>query len=276
LSRWTQKFEIKPGTWIFVPTQETRELGEAIKSKIEGLWRPPSYYAHFAVGGHVAALKEHLQNKLFIRADIRHFFNQITRNRISRNLRLLFNSHLLAHEVACESTVRNPSINGGAYVLPFGFVQSPIIASFCLYKSALGKYLYHIRGQGFTVSVYMDDIIISTNHSIEKAQETLLQLKKKALRSRLEINPEKTFGPESRIEVFNINLENCGLEVTDNRLQDFIEKLALARSDYEIGGVLGYVKTVNEAQYHSLAHILEISQETVTPPPNPQNPSGSF
>ena len=81
-----------------------------------------------------------------------------------------------------ESTVVWPNHTPKAYILPYGFVQSVIIASFCLHKSALGRYLNKLGGSGFKVSVYMDDIIVSTSLPIEQAEAALEELKSKATR----------------------------------------------------------------------------------------------
>src|SRR3546814_11290010 len=52
-------FALKPGTRVYIPTDEGRERGEAIKSQIEALWTPPANYFHLQQGGHVAAVREH-------------------------------------------------------------------------------------------------------------------------------------------------------------------------------------------------------------------------
>jgi hypothetical protein len=77
-------------------------------------------------------------------------------------------------------------------------VQSDFIASFCLHKSVLGRYLNKLEGSGFKVSVYMEDIIVSTSLPIEQAEAALEELKSKATRSRLKMNPAKTIGPVDR------------------------------------------------------------------------------
>ena len=49
-------------------------------------------------------------------------------------------------------------------MLPFGFIQSAILASICLDKSSLGIFLKRIkRDKSLSLSVYMDDILISSN-----------------------------------------------------------------------------------------------------------------
>jgi hypothetical protein len=48
-----------------------------------------------------------------------------------------------------------------SFVLPFGFVQSPLMAGLCLANSKLGATLARLAKK-FTVTVYVDDIVIST------------------------------------------------------------------------------------------------------------------
>ena len=128
-SQWSHKFEIKPGRWVFVPDKAAIVRGYEIKNKISSVWKAPYYYAHFKNGGHVAALKRHLGNDLFIRADIKQFFNQVNRSKVTRALKSFTRNYLESRDIACESTVRKPDGAANEFILPFGFVQSPIIAS---------------------------------------------------------------------------------------------------------------------------------------------------
>jgi hypothetical protein len=155
--RWLHKFELKPGCWVFVPDDETIERGREIKREIEAHWAVPPYYSHLNPGGHVEALRKHLGSNLFIRADINKFFNKISQTRVTRNLKKILGSYKLARQIAVESVVRLPNSSEKTFILPFGFVQSAIIASLCLRNSALGNYLEDLSCNGFSVSVYMDD-----------------------------------------------------------------------------------------------------------------------
>jgi hypothetical protein len=137
--KWSSKFELKnpgSGKWVFVPTAETVALGKQIKKAIEDCWTPPSYFFHLREGGHVEALKSHLGNSSFVRMDVANFFGSINRSRITRCLKSKV-GYPKAREWANASTVKQP---GGAegYIVPFGFVQSQILASLCLSESALG------------------------------------------------------------------------------------------------------------------------------------------
>ena len=63
---------------------------------------------------------------------------------------------------ANDSTVKHPADKNRA-MLPYGFVQSPTLASLALFDSRLGGYLEQLKKIKYVVvSVYMDDIIVST------------------------------------------------------------------------------------------------------------------
>ena len=242
--KWVSRFEIKSGSWVFVPTDETIRTGNAVKQKIEKVWTPPYYYYHLQNGGHVSALRSHINGNCFVRQDIKSFFSSITRNRITRNLKDLI-GYRDALDVACISTVRDPNSENRRLILPFGFVQSTIIASLCLYKSRLGRLLQILnRDPGITVSVYVDDIVISTK-SNEVANDVLERVLDASERSRFVINQDKGEGPADKITAFNIELSKDSLVVTQQRLQKFIADYYSAASDNQKTGISGYLASIN-------------------------------
>lgn len=203
--KWTSKFKIKEYSWVFVPTDETVENGISIKKTIEDKWQPPQYFYHLASGGHIKALHQHLNNKYFIHLDIKDFFGSINRSRITRCIKGIA-PYERAREIAIESTVRHPEFPTPKYILPFGFVQSPIIASLCLSKSALGRHLHRLsKRKEFDVSIYMDDIILSCNFP-EDLNEQLVLLEAAAIKSGLPLNKKKQEGPDTGITAFNIHI----------------------------------------------------------------------
>lgn len=230
-----------------MPTEASLILGRQIKSNLESKWRPPHFYAHLKAGGHVAALKSHLGNKYFIRADIKNFFNSINRTRVTRELKLLLGRYEDSRDTANASTVSNPE-NRRESILPFGFVQSPIIASLCLCNSALGNYLNKLDKRGFTVSVYMDDIIISTTQHIEIAESVFDDLIQKADRSNFSFNPKKTIGPVESITAFNVNLSSTNLEITNERFRAFKDTFNSSPNINVQEGIRSYIGTISHEQ----------------------------
>src|SRR5258706_9167 len=88
--KWSSRFELKPGKWVFVPTPNSVSLGRDIKSAIEGHWSRPPHFYHLRRGGHVAAIRAHLNSAAFLCLDIQDFFGSIRRSRIARCLKSRF------------------------------------------------------------------------------------------------------------------------------------------------------------------------------------------
>lgn len=244
IPKWASRFEIKPGAWVFVPNEETIKAGQEIKQNLEVRWKPPSNYYHLLSGGHVDALRAHAENSWFVHLDIKDFFGSINRSRITRCLKNLF-GYEKARGIANASTVIHPS--RGDFILPFGFVQSPLIASICLYKSALGSRLQGLRKEGLTVSVYVDDLILSSKDP-HVTHEGLAAVKHAAERSGFRLNPDKEEGPAEKITAFNIDLSAKHLAIAPERLISFVEAFQKAESSHQQLGILGYVASVSPAQ----------------------------
>lgn len=245
--KWSSRFELKPGRWVFVPTLEAIALGKQIKKRLESAWTPPSYYFHLRKGGHVAALKSHMDHSSFLHVDIQDFFGNINRTRVTRCLKLIV-GYKLARDWATASTVAHPAVNT-CTIVPYGFVQSQIIAALCLSESALGTCLDKIRrNDAVAVSVYVDDIIVST--SDPQLCITLFDLLKVAAsRARFTLTEQ---APSSQITAFNIELSRNLLLVGRARLQEFSAALAKATTDAQRKGILKYVASVNASQSSAL------------------------
>lgn len=243
--KYISKFQLKESVWVFVPTADCMQKGSEIKSAIGKRWKPPKNYYHLRRGGHVEALKSHLNHSSFIHLDIQNFFGSINKTRVTRCLKEIF-SYSIAREMANCSTVVHP--NERKFILPFGFVQSPIIASFCLDKSALGAYLRKLQKiKGITVSVYVDDIVLSTNDQ-SFFTEIHSEIKIAADRAGFHLNENKEEGPSDIITAFNIELSNDSMMITAQRLNELRDSFNNAESEHKRQGILGYVMSVNEEQ----------------------------
>jgi hypothetical protein len=246
-SRWTEKFEIKPGCWVFVPSSETYETGRLIKSWIERRWSAPKHFFHLQKGGHVAALRSHINNEFFAHLDLKQFFNSINRSRITRALKPLV-GYSQARKIAYESTVLLPNSEEKTYVLPFGFVQSPIVASICLHKSALGRKISELnRQKEIEISVYVDDIIISATEPLI-LQRAFEEVKAAVDRASLSLNADKEEGPAKKITAFNIELSPRALSIEEQRLQEFIKEYKNSENYNQLAGIIGYVESINKSQ----------------------------
>lgn len=249
--RWTTKFEIKPGAWVFVPSPDSITNGREIKSAIESRWKPPQNYYHLRNGGHVAALMSHRNSSCFIQSDIKDFFGSINKSRVTRCLKRFF-SYKEARRMAVESTVKHPNHTPIKFYLPFGFVQSPIIASLCLFDSSLGRYLNRLaREKDIVVSIYMDDITISLKDE-DMAGEILYKVEDQANKSRFILNKTKEGGPAPKITAFNINLSHKNLEIEDRRMAKFIRDYLGSSNPNQQEGYERYINSVNPDQVKQL------------------------
>ncbi len=141
---WLNRFELKAGRWVYVPTPEARASGAEIKRQIEKEWSPPDYYLHLQKGGHIAALRSHIGNNIFLKADVQNFFGSINRTRVTRCLKTKF-SYETAREFATASTVTDRGIHGARY--PMASCSRSRYASLCLSASALGRLLRQVHGK---------------------------------------------------------------------------------------------------------------------------------
>ncbi|WP_206483418.1 reverse transcriptase domain-containing protein [Thalassotalea sp. G2M2-11] len=249
---WIHKFEVKPDSWVYVPSLATKILGEKISKQVKSVWRAPEYFYHLNQGGHVQGLKSHINDKFFSSIDISDFFGSISRSRITRALKKRL-SYELAREIAMVSTVKHYKPEQHSHSLPFGYVQSPILASICLDDSALGECIKACSiNEALNISVYMDDIVLSSNSKQELLEQMEL-LKDAARRSHFSLNVEKESPPADSVVAFNIELSHSFLKITDSRMVKFTQAYINAESEFEREGIVGYVGTVNFKQAKSLA-----------------------
>ena len=144
------------------------------------------------------------------------------------------------------SVVKHPV--HGAHILPYGFVQSPILASVALDMSKLGACLRVLAKQKqFKVSVYVDDIIISGNdaQTLALAVDKILQ---RAEEASFPIGALKREGPCETITAFNIELSQQSLNITPERMGVFRERYSAAETESVKAGILAYVDAVNPLQ----------------------------
>ena len=161
LETYIHRFDLPKGHQVFVPSSQSRQDGDAIRLDVRQRWRPPPYHYHLRSGGHVSALEAHLPNRIFATLDISGFFDSVTRSKIHRALRGIGLRHEPAWEIAQRSTVEKNK-DRGDFSLPYGFVQSPILASLALDKSGLGRAMSAVARSNHTrLTCYVDDVILS-------------------------------------------------------------------------------------------------------------------
>ncbi|MEO5611153.1 MAG: reverse transcriptase domain-containing protein [Sphingomicrobium sp.] len=204
---------------IFSPNELGRRIGEDIKAQIEGAYKFDSFIYHLRKnGGHVAALHAHREHQFFARVDIRRFFYSIARNRVRRALSAIGIDRALHY--AKWSCVKNPH-GEPAYSLPYGFIQSPILATLVLMESGVGRFLRVLEQQGHVkVTVYMDDISLSSN-DLPLLKAAFEQLLTKLDESEFQISPNKVREPSPAMDVFNCDMKSGRTTVRDDRVALF-------------------------------------------------------
>lgn len=247
-------FTLKPGTRVYVPTADGKARGKEIKRTVESLWTPPSYYYHLQPGGHVAAVREHHGSPWVASLDLLRFFDHISRARVHRAMKKLGFAQEEAWEIACDSVVdKQPPAR--KFSIPFGFVQSPILASVTLSKSALGQAIRDCRASGVLATVYVDDISLSAD-SEAALNDAIGRLKIAAKGSGFQFNDTKTQGPSRSAKSFNIEFGSGQMRVLPDRLAEFEVALRDA-SDAASEGILGYVASVSHESLDELEQLVD-------------------
>lgn len=244
---YESKFSLKPGRYVYVPSDEGRVRSEEIVRTLQPFApNSPLLYHLGKAGGHLAAVRAHQSLDFHCSIDLRNFFGTITRARIARRLSKLGVGSRDAYEIAFDSCV----VEEGRKVLPYGFVQSMLLASIVLDGSRFVKSLEQLRYAGFILSMYVDDILIS--HSdirlLDRAYQFLLE---EVVNCGFEVATAKCSAPGGRVEAFNIGLENGRMEILGPRMEAFIESYQFA-SDAGREAIIRYVSVVNPEQARML------------------------
>ena len=204
---------------VFVPTTIGRRIGQEIKDNVEGAYQFDPMFFHLRAGGHVAAMHQHRPNTSFARIDISRFFYSISRRRVQSALDRIGVGKAAFY--AKWSTVRNP-YGEPRYALPYGFVQSPILASLVVATSAIGEHLLALP-ESVSATIYMDDITLSSGDetTLKSAfDDTLTVLEQDGF----EISVKKLRPPATEIDIFNCDLSTGRSAVRDDRVAAFFNK----------------------------------------------------
>jgi hypothetical protein len=181
--------------------------------------------------------------------DISGFFDSVTRSKIYRALRGIGTDQRKAWETAQQSTVEKTP---GNFSLPYGFVQSPALASLALDRSALGRRMKELARSNHTrLSCYVDDVVLSgiEECAVDSGRLALIEA---ARLSNFVINTTKSQLPGPQITVFNIVLSNGEMALTADRMRQFESDLIPATPP-AVAAILAYARSVNSAQADQLA-----------------------
>lgn len=251
---YNHRFILPSGVTVCIPSDEGRARGRVIVDDVCDRWSPKKNYFHLLAGGHVEAARRHANSSVIAKIDLAGFYHQVSRTKVHRSLKEIGFSQVEAWEAACESTVER-DVGFRNFSLPFGFVQSPILASIALAHSALGRKIQQLNNPACMISVYVDDIIVSSEDT-ERVTDAISELRTAAALSAFHINEEKSEGPDKEIEVFNIHLGSGRMEITDERMNEFKDGVQFGH-DSKVGGILNYVESVNRCQREELEGLIE-------------------
>lgn len=239
-------FEVRPGKPVFIQRQDSFKQGRLLTKAIEDKYQPCELFFHFRKrGGHVAAMKRHLGNEYFSRFDLEDFFGHVTRTKIVRALRNLGWSHKEAFSDAVDSVV----VLDGKRVLPFGFHQSPLIATLVLEQSLLGQFLQQQAAHGLTVSVYMDDILVSANDQTHLADvsEKLMEI---AVAAGFPVSLQKRAVALEEASIFNCILNQESVRFLDHRMRKFLADHETA-SEFGKQAIEAYIHAVSQDEHEA-------------------------
>lgn len=231
------------GKHVFSPSELGRRIGEDVKQRVENAYPFDDCYYHLRRGGHVAALHSHRTSTHFCKIDIENFFYSIARNRVVRALRSIGIPR--ATHYGKWSCVKNP-YDGPSYVLPYGFVQSPILATLVLAISEVGCTI-HRFAENLTVSVYVDDISLSSN-DFPLLQARYYELLQAVDNANFRVNADKCFAPRRDMTVFNCILRNGETMVAPDRVAEFYRMPHSPESCAEFERYLASVKRGNVSE----------------------------
>lgn len=207
---------LKKEKWYYAPSNKGREIGKDLKEKVESVHDFDEFFYHLNEGGHIAAMHAHRDHRYFCRIDIERFFYRIQRNRVGRALRTI--GIASAENYSKWSTVKDP-YGEFNYVIPYGFVQSPILATLVLSLSNVGKALRAMPNE-IGKSVYMDDITLSADDkdTLESKFNCIIQLLEE---SHFSVSTPKLRPPQLVIDVFNCDLKQGSAVVQLQRIDKF-------------------------------------------------------
>ncbi|MCV2881269.1 reverse transcriptase domain-containing protein [Actibacterium sp. XHP0104] len=237
------RFELKPGKHVFIPTREGMKRGQSIVSTLTKNWMPREFFYHFQKrGGHVAALRPHVDQQFKSSVDLTNFFPSVTRTKVHRSLKSIGYANRYALDVASESCVEFE----GRKFLPYGFIQSMALATLVVEKSLLGQKISEIRASGGIVTMYVDDILVSGEdfNTVKKQYDEIVLA---ATESGFAVSEGKLSPPDTSVRAFNCELSNGEIRVLDARMGKFADD-GLNSGDATKDAILRYVGVLNEEQ----------------------------
>jgi hypothetical protein len=251
MDNYARRYEIKPERWVFEPTTNGKSFGSDVIRWVERRWRPPTHFFHFKKGGHVAAMRLHTNASYFLYFDLSAFFHSVTRTKVARSLKYVKFSFRECLDIARQSTVRIPNYDG--YRLPYGYVQSTILSTIVLDRSLLGSTLKKLKRDKLNVSIYVDDVLISSNHLFDYAN-VLHDILEAAQKSNFRIG-RSNFTSEHTCAL-GIEIRGAELWVEQAKMEKFRLRVKADPNSLSSQATIAYVRSVNKQQAAELDAIV--------------------
>ena len=86
MQNYTEKIEFTEGRFAYNQAPAFRESAKHIVQAIKLRAGLPKEFYHFQPGGHVAAIRSHVESDVYCSLDIKNFFPSISKNRIQKML----------------------------------------------------------------------------------------------------------------------------------------------------------------------------------------------
>lgn len=251
IHNYEKRFELKPGKFVYIQRKDAAVRGRAAIKQIVKRYKPHRIFFHFKRhGGHIAALRMHQGSAFFSRFDITNFFGQVTRTKVYRALRRIGFPQPRAFNIAVDGVV----VEGPKKVVPYGFCQSPILATLVLELSHLGSQLRQLSDAGFLVSVYMDDILISCDDQVvlTEASDAVISA---ADMAGFPLSNGKLAVAVAGVDSFNCHVAAKQITVLDDRMRQFVDD-HVAASDAGKAAIEKYVEALSKGELARLRSLL--------------------
>lgn len=250
MRNYSSRFKLPNDKWAYIQLDDLADRAKQHVGRIRQIWKPPGHFYHLREGGHVAALRQHQVNPWYGKIDLSSFFNNVTRHRITRCLKRIGYSFREAENFAVASTVC-VNLDPRRFALPYGFVQSPLLASLVLDSSELGNCFRRLSSGVVTMSVYVDDIILSASTEVEVAA-ALSEVRHAARRSHFPINTAKSVEPAPALRAFNIDFDTHDMKITGERFEEMCQEVLVRGAGQVSDGIRSYVQSVSPEQAEQL------------------------
>jgi hypothetical protein len=250
MRNYSSRFRLPNGKWAYIQFKGLAGDANRHMRRIRGFWNPPDHFFHFQKGGHVAALRQHQGRAWYGKIDLSRFFNHVTRHRVTRCLKRLGYSFRDAEEFAVASTVCVDH-KEWRFALPYGFVQSPLLASIAFDLSELGNCCRRLNSGNCAVSIYVDDIVISGDTKAE-VEAALSEMHQAARMSNFAINTAKSRAASTALQAFNIDFDAHEMNISNERFDEMGRDVMFSGAGQVSDGILGYVRSVNPRQADQL------------------------